>query len=164
MQRKRTLIETLDAKIAVYDGDKYLFTLGVASEFEKTEDYKRDAMHDAEMEYLLEKSQDWKGRLQAPQTVKNEIELPPVDLHELEHDSEWRSWKKDSDGRCVFKAEEGKSGWIRIKNAGNAVATLYKAMKKQNREKVSLGLFEYKISGDDFLQRRPLKEPSNSQT
>lgn len=158
VQRKRTLIETVDAKIAVYDGDRYLFTLGVSSEFEKTEDYSRHVMHDAEMEYLLEKSQNWREKLQAPQTVKTEDELPHIDIHELECDVAWRSWKKDDRGQCRFPAEEGKAAWIKISNAGNTVLTLVKAMQRQNLEEVSLGLFEYKLSGEDFLQRRPLKK------
>lgn len=97
---------------------------------------------------------------QLPPEAKAELEIPDIDLHRLEHDPEWRSWRKDADGRCTFAAEEGKAGWIRIKNAGNTVATLYKAIKRQGLNKVSLGLFEYKLSGDDFLQRRPLKEPT----
>ena len=161
-QRKRILIETLDAKIAVYDGDKYLFTLGVVSEFEKDEDYNRQAMHDAEMEYLLEKTGHWKEKLRTPQTAKTEIELPPIDLHELEHDQAFLSWKKDQRGQCSFPVKEGEGGWIRIQNAGNTVLSLVKAMRRQNLEKISLGLFEYKFSGDDFLQRRPLKKPEES--
>jgi len=87
-------------------------------------------------------------------------ELPDIDLHTLEHDENWRSWKKDERGACSFPAEEGHSGWVRISKAGNAVLTLFKSMKQRGLEKVSLGLFEYRISGDDFLQRRPLKEPA----
>jgi len=119
-KRKRSLVETLEAKIAVYNGNTYLFTLGVVSEFEKTDaDYKRDAMHDAEMEYLLQKSQDLKGRLQAPRTTKTEIELPNIDLHELENDPAWFSFKKDTGGRCTFPAEENRAAWTKINNVAN---------------------------------------------
>lgn len=86
--------------------------------------------------------------------------IPNVDLDELEHDSAWRSWRKDEKNQCTFPAQEGQSAWLRIKNAGNTVLTLVQAMKNQGLEKVSLGLFEYKFSGEDFLQRRALKKPS----
>lgn len=99
---------------------------------------------------------------QLPRKTRAEIELPNIDLHELEHDEVWRSWKKDEKGQCTFPVEEGKAGWIRIQNAGNTVLTLVKAMKTQNLKKVSLGLFEYKLSGEDFLQRRPLKKSEES--
>lgn len=69
--------------------------------------------------------------------------------------------EKDQKGQCSFPAEEGRSGWIRISKAGNVVLTLVKSMRKQNLEKVSLGLFEYKLSGEDFLQRRALRKPEN---
>ena len=91
---------------------------------------------------------------------KEELKVPDVDLHKLEHDENWRSWRKDEKNQCTFPAEEGKAGWIRIKNAGDTVLRLVKAMKKQGLQKVSLGLFEYKFSGEDFLQRRPLKKPA----
>ena len=97
-----------------------------------------------------------------PGEVRAEFEIPEIDLHELEHDEAWHSWKKDEKGQCTFPIEEGKAGWIRIKNAGNTVLTLIKAMQRQSLEKVSLGLFEYKFSGEDFLQRRPLKKPEES--
>ena len=70
--------------------------------------------------------------------------------------------KKDEKGQCTFPIEEGKAGWIRIKNAGNTVLTLIKAMQRQSLKKVSLGFFEYRFSGEDFLQRRPLKKPEES--
>lgn len=86
-------------------------------------------------------------------------EFPDIDLHELEHDESWRSWKKDEKGACSYPAEEGCAGWIRISKGGNAVLTFVKAMQKRGIQTVSLRLFEYKLSGDDFLQRRPLKKP-----
>ena len=95
-----------------------------------------------------------------PPKAKVNVQIPNVDLHELEHDGAWRLWKKDGSGQCIFPAQEGQSAWLRIKNAGNTVLTLVQAMKNQGLEKVSLGLFEYKFSGEDFLQRRALKKPS----
>jgi len=75
----RPLTETLDAKIMVYDGDRYLFTIGITSEFEKDEQlYNRSTMHDALMEYLLEKSQDWKERLKKAPVGKEHAEFAPI--------------------------------------------------------------------------------------
>lgn len=91
-----------------------------------------------------------------------ETKIPNIDLHTLEHDPEWRSWRKDEKGNCTFPAEEGKAGWIRIKNAGNHVLTLVQSMKNQGLERVTLGLFQYKLSGEGFLQRRPLKKPEEN--
>lgn len=86
-------------------------------------------------------------------------EFPHIDVRAVENDK-WMSWKKDEKGLCSFPAEEGHAGWIRISKAGNTVLTLAKAMKQQGLEKVTLALFEYKLSGDDFLQRRPLQKPT----
>ena len=97
-----------------------------------------------------------------PSEIKTKLEIPNIDPHELEHNGGWRSWKKDDKGTCTFPVEEGRAGWIKIQNAGNTVLTLVKAMKSQGLIKVSVGLFEYKLSGDDFLQRRPLKKPEES--
>ena len=91
--------------------------------------------------------------------AKVNVEIPNVDLHELEHDEGWRSWRKDEGGKRPFPAKEGESGWIGTKYAGNTVLTLFQAMKNKGLETVSLGLFEYKISGEDFLQRKALKKP-----
>ena len=91
--------------------------------------------------------------------VTDVSELPDIDLHTLEHDEGWRSWKKDERGVCSYPAQEGRAGWIRISKADNTVLRLVKAMKAKGLEKISLGLFEYKLSGDDFLQRRPLQKP-----
>jgi len=93
--------------------------------------------------------------------VADVSELPNIDVYELEHDEGWRSWKKDDKGTCSFPAEEGRSGWIRVSKAGNTVLRLVKAMKAKRLERISLGLFEYKLSGNDFLQRRPLSKPED---
>ena len=97
-----------------------------------------------------------------PTEQKEALKIPDVDLHKLEHDEAWRSWRKDEKNQCTFPAKEGQAGWVRIKNAGDTVLRLVKAMKKQNLSKVSLGLFEYKFSGEDFLQRRPLKKAEDN--
>lgn len=97
-----------------------------------------------------------------PANVKEELQLPGIDLYQLEHDSSWYSFKKDPEGRCTFPAEEGKAAWARLKNVANnsPILTLVKAMGRNKLEKVSLGLFEYRVQGD-FLQRRPLQKPEN---
>lgn len=85
------------------------------------------------------------------------FEVPNVDLHSVEHD-DWHSWRKDDKGTCSFSAKENENGWIRLKNCNNDSANLYKAMKTQGIDEVSLGLFRYKISGEDFFQRTRLKK------
>jgi len=97
-----------------------------------------------------------------PVQIKAELDFPKIDLHELEHDSSWYSFKKDPEGRCIFPAEEGKAAWARLKNVANEspVLTLVKAMGRNKLKKVALGLFEYRLQGD-FLQRRPLQKPED---
>lgn len=90
------------------------------------------------------------------------FELPNIDLHTVENDK-WRSWKRDNKGACSFNAKPEESGWIRLKNCNNDTANLYKAMKKQGIDEVSLGLFRYKISGE-FLQRTRLKKVEETET
>lgn len=94
------------------------------------------------------------SEVHSPLAEAPNVEVPDIDLYTLEHDENWRSWKKDATGKCSFKAEEGKSAWIRISKADNTVLTLVKAMKRKSLEKVTLGAFEYRLSGEDFLQRR----------
>ena len=96
-----------------------------------------------------------------PFGVRAGLQIPDIDLHVLEHDKAWRSYKKDKDGRCTYPAEEDHGAWIRIKDASNTTLRLVKAIKREGLEKVTLGLYEYKISGD-FLQRRPLKKPEEN--
>lgn len=98
-----------------------------------------------------------------PKEAKAEMELPDIDLHALEHDQAWMSFKKDREGRCTFAAEENKGAWARLKNVpnDNPILKLVKAMGRNKAEKVSLGLFEYNLRGD-FLQRRPLKKLEES--
>jgi len=110
------------------------------------------------IEHLESFVQDAREILRAHLDMLKELkfEVPDIDLHTVEHDS-WRSWRKDDKGVCSFPAKEDESGWIRIKNCSNDVAILYKAMKKQGIDKIFLGFFEYKISGEDLLQRKRLK-------
>lgn len=98
---------------------------------------------------------------QLPQSTKAEINIPHIDLHELEHDPAWRSWRKDEKGQCSFAAGEGGSGWLRISKAGNTVLVLVSAMRREKLQKISLRFFEYKLSSEDFLQRRALRKPVN---
>ena len=96
---------------------------------------------------------------------EEKLEIPNMDLHVLEHDPVWMSFKKDKDGRCTFPAEENKAGWARLKNVPNdsPILKLVKAMGRNKIEKVSVGLFEYRLSANgEFLQRRPLKKPEES--
>jgi len=64
---------------------------------------------------------------------KEELKIPNVDLHKLEHDKAWRSWRKDEKGQCTFPVKEGQSGWLRIKNVGNTVLTLVQAMSSDSQ-------------------------------
>ena len=115
---------------------------------------KPKTLAEATLDTLIENQETQLNRLknlrktwgELPAQVKAEINFPKIDLHELEHDGNWRSWKKDEGGLCSFPAEEGKAGWIRVSKAGNTVATLYKAMKQRELQKVRLGIFEYKLS------------------
>lgn len=99
---------------------------------------------------------------QMPPQAKIELEFTDIDLHELEHEPSFRSYKKDKEGRCSSAAEMGKAAWTRLKNVPNdsPILKLVKAMGRNKIDKVSLGLFEYRLSADgEFLQRRPLKKP-----
>lgn len=101
---------------------------------------------------------------QMPPQAKVELEFPDIDLHELEHGPSFRSYKKDKDGRCSFP-EEGKAGWVRLKNVpdNSSILRLVKTMGRNNIDRISLGLFDYRLSKDgEFLQRRPLKKPEES--
>lgn len=133
---------------------------------------KLKTLAEATLDILIENQEIQLNRLKnlrqtwdkLPAQIKTEIDFPKIDLHELEHDGNWRSWKKDEKGLCSFPAEEGKAGWIRVSKSGNTAATLYKAMKQRDLQKVCLGLFEYKLTGDDFLHRIPLQKPENPHT
>lgn len=115
------------------------------------------------LQTILERIQEIEKTYQeAPREVKAGIEIPRIDLGDVEG-LPWTKWQKDAQGNRV-PSKQGEPGWIKNPayftslEAPPVQLELVKAIKRAGG-KLELGEYLFQFSGknDMFITRRPRK-------